>query len=50
MASKVTPKQKLVGGNKTLKQGAKFGKGKGTATGIQQATKFGKKAPFGKGK
>lgn len=49
MASKVTPKEKLVAGNKTVKSGG-MKKGKGTATGMQEPQKFGKKAPFGKGK
>lgn len=48
MASKVTPKEKLVAGNKTVKKGGMKGKG-GSATGMQEAQKFGKPAPFGKG-
>jgi hypothetical protein len=50
MASKVTPKEKLVGGNKTLKKGGKFGKGGGSAAGMQQSEKAGAKSPLsGKG-
>lgn len=48
MASKVTPKEKHVAGNKTVKAGGMKGKG-GSATGLQESTKFGKKCPMGKG-